>query len=357
MSAVHNLFYDIDSLYYETGESIEMLESMIDSYTPASFVDLFYEEENEASANAVAVDQKAKKSIIDKVKELVVKVKDMISKVITSITTFFKTLGMSKEDKELFKTCQQIIRDNPEEFKGRTLTVKNFKQFNEEYKRIVDYINHSIDSIDNANEEKANEIVEKTKKVIATATKNLGEPVTAIVSVDLALRMAESNTDVAKMINGMLEKENGLMDKISSQIGKERAEDFKKKIKSSTHKISLHRMKVRLLGQWHRGLSSSVGRTVQDFTQILNPKMSLGANINRMKHMRVFDDILGAYNTKTNSNVTKKDIVKTVNNTRRTAKKINKAVKSDIDSANKFIDNKSDEFKKTVDDIRDYIKK
>lgn len=293
--------------YYleESGNELRMAQELIDMYTPLNATQRFFEEADESSEN-----QKVANGATNHLKNAIKALKEMINKAIEAVTNFIQTVFMGKEERSKFEQFKKLVAENPD-LKNKKVTVKDFKEFNAKYQKAIAEIDKGIADAQRQSGEEAAKTVDKvTKTVDGIINTVAGSGIATTFTVDLALRMAEGNRHIAGYIKKALEKEGVAINQIEKELGSDRAEAFKKKIDSSAKVLSLHRLKVRLLGQWHKTTSSALNQTVNDFKNLLNPNMSAAANAKRATALHVADDLIGSYNTKTGSNETKTSLAK-----------------------------------------------
>lgn len=283
----------------ESERQLAIADYYIAMYEPKTVVQRFFEDGEESNRNqeAAVKSEGALKAAINAIKQ-------MISKAITSVTNFIQTMFMDKNEKNRFLKFKQMAAEN-DEFKGKRITVKNFREIDKRYQETLKEIDQAIAAVERSKSERSKQITDKVTKTVENTLTNIKDGATAVVSVDAALRMAENSQQVAKMIKSTLEKENGIMDALERELGEARAKDFKDKIDSLSKKVSLHRLKVRILGQYTGTMSGALNQIVTDFENIFSTDTSLKGNLKRVSNTRIIDDAIGAYNTKTDSNETK----------------------------------------------------
>lgn len=283
----------------ESERQLAIADYYIAMYEPKTVVQRFFEDGEESTRNqeAAVKSEGALKAAINAIKQ-------MISKAITAVTNFIQMIFMDKNEKNRFLEFKQMIAEN-DEFKGKQVTVKNFREIDKRYQKSLKEIDQAIAAVERSKSERSKQITDKVTKSVESTLSNIKNGATAVVSVDAALRMAENSQQVAKMIKVTLEKENGIMDALEKELGEARAKDFKDKIDSLSKKVSLHRLKVRILGQYTGTMSGALNQIVTDFENIFSTDTSLKGNLKRVSNTRIIDDAIGVYNTKTDSNETK----------------------------------------------------
>lgn len=340
----------------ESERQLAIVDYYIAMYEPKTVVQRFFEDGEDSIRNqeAAVKTENALKSAINAIKQ-------MISKAINAVTNFIQTMFMGKDEKDRFLKFKQMVAENPE-FKGKKITVKNFKEIDQRYQESLKQIDQAIAAVEQSKGERSKQIADKVTNNVEKTLKGVKDGATAVFSVDAALRMAENNRQVAKMIKSTLEKENGIMDALERELGEARAKNFKDKIDSLSKKVSLHRLKVRVLGQYTGTMSGALEQTVKDFENIFNTDTSLKGNIRRVSNTRIIDDAIGAYNTKTDSNETKTSLAlkgakgyKTVKGIQHNIESERKKIEKSAAKAKKKAAKKASETKEEINGLRKFI--
>lgn len=323
--------------YYmlESQECIDLAGKYIALYQPMTASELFFEDGEEVVQN-----QENGNKSVGFLKKAINAVKEMIKRIVDSVTTFFQTMFMGKDEKDKFKKFKEAVKNDPE-FAGKKVTVKDFRDISKRYQEALNVIDNGIAATQKAKADKAAQIAEQVTNKAQAILKGVGDTTKAVFSVDTALRLAEGNRSIAKWINSKLNEESYAMRYIESQLGNERARDFKKRVESSTKLLSLHRMKVMVLGQYHKSMSGSLNQVITDFEELLTTKTDAMSNAKRATHMRMVDDALGGLNTKAGTDIKKRDIVKT-----------GVAINREVHDAKKAFNNAAREKKKNIDRMR-----
>lgn len=320
---------------YESEKYINLADKYISMYKDMSTTEMFFED-----ADVVTSNQDAGNKSVGFIKRAITAIKEMISKIVDKVTTFFQTMFMSKDEKNKFKKFKESIKNNPE-FAGKKITVADFREINKRYQSALNEIDNGIVQMQREESERAAEIADNICKKVQNIVKGTKDSAVAVFSVDTALRLAEGSREVAKWINSKLTEESNVMKQLEAQLGDERAKDFKKRIKSSTKFLSLHRMKVMVLGQYHGTMSGSLNQVITDFEQLLSPKTDIKTNAKRLTQTRIVDDALGSFNTKTDNNIRKRDIIKTGID-----------IKREVDSSKKAFQKSSKNKQKEIERMR-----
>ena len=123
---------------------------------------------------------------------------------------------------------------------------------------------HSIDNITD----------EITNFIKGTAT-----GATVILATDSAIKMAESNVEIAKKIQQALREEESLMKLLSDHLGKRDAKKFKKKIDAAAKNTKLHQLKVKLFHHQYDSLQECVESTLNAFKHFNLDTLRMGKQL------------------------------------------------------------------------------
>lgn len=303
------MYDDIMHDYRISGIALVETREMLESYEDKSASELFYcglfEESNSSNS-----EEPTKAGIGGTLMKAITALKNMIGKVIESIKTFIQTIFMDKEERKRFAAFKEAMKNDPSLAKKK-LTVANFKAIEKANREAMSVVDDALKNATGRNESEIAAIEKECTDKINAILKGTSDTAKVVVTADVALRLAESNKNAAKIMSSMLGDESKAMDYLQSQIGDTRATKFKNKINSCSHTFSLHRMKTRLLFQWHKGLVSSTKQVLNDIQDVVSLKPGKIA-----KHTSMVDDALGSINTKTGKNIKKRDVVNFVKGTK-----------------------------------------
>lgn len=293
--------------YQESGLLLEEIDTDLLFMESVDPVDFFFEDEDPEAAKKVETSTAQTKGIVAKIKKLIESIQKMISSAIEAISDFFKKMFMNADEKKVYDELKQLIKSNPE-LKNKKVTIKNVKEIIKKQDEALKMIDKSIEDMQNKDAQTCAEIRKKTEDAVNNLLNGLAGSTAAVVTADMAIRIAESSTENAKLVQKALDKEGAVMKQIEAQLGKARADELQKEVSKMTSILSLHRWKVRLLGQKHKGIASSIDQVFADFSNIIKLNSKDMTFVEKLKSlpntMRIFGDALGAYNTHTGSNET-----------------------------------------------------
>lgn len=271
--------------------------------------DLYYEDGEEKPKS----NEKSKNVFLRAVDAVVKFIKGLIDKV----KSFFQKMGLSEEEKKEFEEIKKSINSDPE-IKNKSFTVADYRKVKQEQEAVL----KEMEAIQKAaqaaaDEEKEAEIIDngmgKVKGMmskIAEFGATAGKSVATALGMQQILHMAESNKNFAIMASNMLEEEEGLAAQLANAVGEDRANKFKKSVKSCTKWLSWHKFKAFICGNLCRDISKSFHRTVQDIKELATTKGGIRANIKRATHIGMVNNALGGVNQKYGTNYTAIDVAK-----------------------------------------------
>lgn len=216
----------MDSLVAETWYCLEKYEEIQESMIPLTLYELVVESLSDpAVKSAEAKNNEKSKEGEGFISKFFSNILKLITNLIQAITNFVSLTFMKPEERRRYEEMKRIKANDPR-FKGKTITVRDFRKLEKEYadqeKRIKDRMN----KIKNGVDESIDDIVSSTKDLI----KRNMQGVVAAVAPEVAMKIASSNIEVARTIKGALEKDKGILDEMAKQVGQREANKFKKQI-------------------------------------------------------------------------------------------------------------------------------
>lgn len=259
----NDISYDIIDLIEETMK--EWIE--IDEYS------ILFESTSDPVVNA----QMKNEEIADRSTNIVVRaikgVIRMITSFIESITNFFAELTMSGDERAVFNNLREQIKNNPA-LKNKKFTVKDFRKIGKDYDTILSNIDKELVKA------KADDKY-GLDKIISDAKDFLGKTLTTssvIVTSDVAIKMAESDQNIAKGINLILKNDKKTMSELEKSLGKKETKNFKKRINSAAKFSTLTQLKIKILRRKYDTLEDCVKSTISDLSKggFMNPFTRMG---------------------------------------------------------------------------------
>ena len=226
-------------------------------------------EQNEKTAEkSVGFLRKAIDAVIGLIKKLYEAVKDLIDR-----------CTMNGDERKAFEQFKEAMAKDPS-LKNKKVTVADFRKINEQYDSLIAEIDQNIRAVEN---DPSRNIDGLTKK-IADFTKGAVTEVSVVVAADAALKMADSNVEMAKMIKAALKTEQGLMEGLTKALGKKGASKFQKEIDAAAKNTILHRLKVSLLRHKYNTARECIMGTIRTLThEGFNNAQEISAELKRLK--------------------------------------------------------------------------
>lgn len=196
-------------------------------------------------------------------------VKAMISSLINAIADFLRKLTMSSDERKSFNEFKAACASDPS-LKDKKITVKDYRNVMGQYDLMIKELEAGMRNAESMKESKYKELMRKASECLGKTIKSAG----VIVSADAALKMAQSNIDMAKIINIGLKTDLGLVETLERELGSAKAvERYQKKIEGCTKKISMQRLIVKLRRKKYECAKDACAATMNDLKSIATGKV------------------------------------------------------------------------------------
>lgn len=254
------------SLYY-----LMEAQGFADAYLEIPLADSFFEA-SESIKKVNENNEKARKGANNSLAKAIEVLINSIKKCINNFTKFLSESYMDKKEKAQYDEFKAYVKKHPE-FAKKNITFEDFKAYEKAYDEALKGIQKEIDS-ENPSKEKIDQIMENLNKStdsIASSAKGMGNRAVASMTIDTALKIADSNALTAKAINYALNNELISLEGIEKALGKDDTEKFKKKIDSYARNGFAHRAKVAILRKKSQTLTSIMEKqkkTLLSFTNL-----------------------------------------------------------------------------------------
>lgn len=264
-----------DKLYYEGVCEYKLGSELYKRCLPIDEYSLIFETEDPVIAEKNKRIEKAQNRSQSGVSKIISAVKKMITNLIDSIKDFFDRLGLKGDEKAQFEAYRKQMAENPA-LKNKRITVKDFRAVNQQYEALIADVERDIraerDGDQHPIDAKIHEYEERLK--------NIGLAQGSIVAADVAIKMAESNVNVAKMIQTALRKDNGLMNQLVASLGAKEAGKVKKTIDAAAKNSIFTRLKVKIRGRQYHDAEECINATITELKNggFANPFTFLGRN-------------------------------------------------------------------------------
>ena len=214
-------------------------------------------------------------------------VKSLINKLITMVKDFIDRITLKGEEKAAFEKYRKMCAEDPS-LKNKKVTVQDFRQKQQQYNELLNEVEKEIKK----SEAEEGYPVDNVIKKITDKAKNIAGSTGVIMSADAAMKIAESNVQAARVLNGALNTDYGLMDKLSKALGEKDASKFKKRVGAAARNTKLTRLKIHIMRRQYDSIQDCVKSTL---ASVLNPMSSV------TKHLKNNEDTAAARRVVINS--------------------------------------------------------
>lgn len=265
----------LDKLYHEGVYEYRLGSELYNRCLPIDDYESIFEAEDPVVAEKNKRIEKAQDRSQSGVSKIISAVKKMITNLIDSIKDFFDRLGLKGDEKAQFEAYRKQMAENPA-LKNKRITVKDFRAVNQQYEALIADVERDIRAERNGEEHPIDAKIHEYE----TRLKNIGLAQGSIVAADVAIKMAESNVNVAKTIQTALRRDNGIMDQLVTSLGAKEAGKVKKTIDAAARNSILTRLKVKIRGRQYHDAEECISATITELKNggFANPFTFLGRN-------------------------------------------------------------------------------
>lgn len=257
---MNTIFFDecFQNLYYAQ-------ETMKD-WIPLSDYEIIFEAVNPDVQEKIFKNEETATKSTGFIQKAIDGVINLIKKILSPIKDFIDRFTMSTEEREAYERFKQEVAKDPN-LKNRKISVADFRNITSNYDKMIAEVDREIKAV----EADPTRSVDGTIKKVTDFLSGTVSATTAIVAVDMATKIADSNIEMAQQIQKLLNEEAGIMETLSNQLGKKDAKKFKKDIDAAAKNTALHRLKVSLFRKKYDSLKGCIDGTFDAFKQ-LSPK-------------------------------------------------------------------------------------
>ena len=252
--------------------------SMADYVELTSYQTIFEADDPEVQAQQetnVEAQGKTENALIRAVKA----VKAMISSLINAIADFLRKLTMSSEERKSFDEFKAACASDPS-LKDKKITVQDYRNVMAQYDAMIKQLEEGMRNAENMKESKFKELMKNATDCISQTVKSTG----MIVTADAALKMAQSNITIAKIINRGLKSDLGIMETLERELGSAKAaKKYQKKIAGCSRKISLQRLIVKFKKKEYDCAKDACVAAVNDLKSVATGRV--WKNVSMTKHL------------------------------------------------------------------------
>ena len=265
----------LDKLYYEGVYEYKLGSELYKRFLPIDEYSLIFEAEDPVIAEKNKRIERAQDRSQSGVSKIISAVKKMISNLIDSIKDFFDRLGLKGDEKAQFEAYRKQMAENPA-LKNKRITVKDFRAVNQQYEALIADVERDMRAERDGEQHPINAKIHEYEERL----KNIGLAQGSIIAADVAIKMAESNVNTAKMIQTALRKDNGIMDQLVASLGAKEAGKVKKSIDAAARNSIFTRLKVKIRGKQYHDAEECIKATITELKNggFVNPFTFLGRN-------------------------------------------------------------------------------
>ena len=206
-------------------------------------------------------------------------VKAMISSLINAIADFLRKLTMSSEERKSFDEFKAACASDPS-LKDKKITVQDYRNVMAQYDAMIKQLEEGMRNAENMKESKFKELMKNATDCISQTVKSTG----MIVTADAALKMAQSNITMAKIINRGLKSDLGIMETLERELGSAKAaKKYQKKIAGCSRKISLQRLIVKFKKKEYDCAKDACAAAIKDLKSVVTGRV--WKNVSMTKHL------------------------------------------------------------------------
>lgn len=254
----------IELILDECGQNLFYAEESMREWIPVSEYEIIFEAGiNQDVKEKITKNEETANKTTGFVQKAINAVIKLIAKVLRPIQEFIARFTMSGKEREAYEKFKAAMEKDPK-LKNRKISVLDFRKINATYDSLLKEIEQNIKSVKANESHSIDEITDKVTKFLSGTS----SAVAVIVGADLALKMADSNIEMAKKLKNLLENENSVMKTLSETLGKKDAANLKKEIDAAAKNTMLHQLKVRLFRHKYDSLEECVNGIFNAFTHL-----------------------------------------------------------------------------------------
>lgn len=249
---------------------------------------LFEAEDNEKVAQIARNNEKNAEKSQNMFMKAITALKNLIDKVIDAIKNFIDYLGLSKDQKAMYKEFRAKVKNNPE-FAGKKVTVKVCLNAKQVYGNLIKEVENKYK---NAKDAEADARNAEYTKVLDNVKNNLTY-VTKSVSLAALCKMIDENEAFAREIEAAIMMDKMTVNNLEKTYGKKGVKDIQDHIKVKTTKTGMFKLgftglKIRI----RQKESECVGDTLKNLTKDIPALMSAASAIDKEKTDTIKNDVM-----------------------------------------------------------------
>lgn len=221
---------------------------------------LLFESDSDPVVKAQAKNEEVSQKSSNVLSRMIQGVINMIKSIIESITNFFEELSLDGDEKDAFQNFREQMKNDPK-LKNVKVTVKDFRQINKEYDNLL---KRGEEELRKAKADEKHGLSGIIQEFQEAANKKI-EPMSLIISSELALKIAESDQNSARAIKVALDHDKSFMEQLEKNFGKREANKFKKRIDNASEMTMLTKLMITIRGTRCKNIQTAVKSTTDGF--------------------------------------------------------------------------------------------
>lgn len=205
---------------------LDKYDSIIDSMNPITKYEAYVESITDPAIQS-KMNENSKKSEESQgiLASFFSKILKLVTNLIQGITNFVSLTFMSKEERRRYEELKRIHKDDPR-FKGKTITVYDFRRLEKEYDELEKRLYEKSQRIKRGIAEPIGDLLNDVKEL---TTRNL-KGITAVVAPSVAMTYASSNLEQAKQLENSLKRDKSIIKELEVQLGTREAKKFERQV-------------------------------------------------------------------------------------------------------------------------------
>ena len=266
----------MDPFFIYLSESYKALDNII----PLTTNQILFEAEDNEKVAKIANDNAANKEKSESMfSKAIASLKALINKIIDSIKNFMAYMGLSKDQKALYKEFREKVKNNPE-FRNKKVTVKVYEGIQEAYSTAI---KNAENAYKNIKDNEADARKEQVAKALDNAKDNV-KYVTKSVSLGALCKMIDDNEAFARNLESAIMMDRMTVNKLEETYGKKGMKKIDDHIYVKTHKLGLFKVGLKaIIIKARQKEVEYVGDSLKELTKDIPRLLRAGKAIDRDK--------------------------------------------------------------------------
>lgn len=240
--------------------NLHQVDLLMEGYQEVGSYEAIFESEDPEVKETLVKNKKIEGGVGEHLKKAAEAVLQMIHKFIDFFKNIFGTVGMSKEEKDLYNQFKEACKKDPS-LKNKQVTVKDFRETMKQYDALKKEVEQAERDLRAGKETDTDQLINKIKSFAAGA----GKGIAMTVGLEAAVNIATTSDDWSKAMYMAVKNDDGpIMQSIIDNVGKKNAKDFQKTTKALGKRISLRRSWMKAKGQICENTNEAIKKTFSD---------------------------------------------------------------------------------------------